>query len=95
MQKKARVPAIRFAGFMDAWEERKLGEMINVTSVKRIHQSDWTDCGIRFLRARDIVSAAKNEEPDDYLYISKEKYDEYSLASGKVDIGDLLVTGVT
>ena len=94
MQKKARVPAIRFAGFMDAWEERKLGEMINVTSVKRIHQSDWTDCGIRFLRARDIVSAAKNEEPDDYLYISKEKYDEYSLASGKVDIGDLLVTGV-
>jgi len=94
MQEQARVPAIRFAGFMDAWEERKLGEMINVTSVKRIHQSDWTDCGIRFLRARDIVSAAKNEEPDDYLYISKEKYDEYSLASGKVDIGDLLVTGV-
>ena len=40
---------------------------MNVTSVKRIHQSDWTDSGIRFLRARDIVSAAKNEEPDDYL----------------------------
>lgn len=51
---------------------------MNVTSVKRIHQSDWTDYGIRFLRARDIVSAYKNEEPDDYLYISKEKYDEYS-----------------
>ena len=67
---------------------------MNVTSVKRIHQSDWTDSGIRFLRARDIVSASKNEEPDDYLYISKEKYDEYSLVSGKVTIGDLLVTGV-
>ena len=67
---------------------------MNVTSVKRIHQSDWTDSGIRFLRARDIVSASKSEEPDDYLYISKEKYDEYSLVSGKVTIGDLLVTGV-
>ncbi|MBM6937378.1 restriction endonuclease subunit S [Pseudoflavonifractor phocaeensis] len=67
---------------------------MNITSVKRIHQSDWTDSGIRFLRARDIVSASKNEEPDDYLYISKEKYDEYSLVSGKVAIGDLLVTGV-
>ena len=65
---------------------------MNVTSVKRIHQSDWTDSGIRFLRARDIVSASKNEEPDDYLYISKEKYDEYSLVSGKVTIGDLLVS---
>ena len=67
---------------------------MNVTSVKRIHQSDWTDAGVRFFRARDIVSAYKNEEPSDYLYISKEKYDEYSAISGKVKIGDLLVTGV-
>ena len=67
---------------------------MNVTSVKRIHQSDWTDSGVRFLRARDIVSAAKNEEPDDYLYISKEKYEEYSALSGKVSVSDLLVTGV-
>ena len=27
MQEKARVPAIRFAGFTDAWEQRKLGEI--------------------------------------------------------------------
>ena len=26
MQEKANVPAIRFAGFTDAWEQRKLGE---------------------------------------------------------------------
>ncbi|WP_270469005.1 restriction endonuclease subunit S [Catenibacterium mitsuokai] len=88
------VPEIRFTGFTNDWEQRKLGEVMNVTSVKRIHQSDWTDYGIRFLRARDIVSAYKNEEPDDYLYISKEKYDEYSSISGKVSIGDMLVTGV-
>ena len=87
-------PEIRFKGFTDPWEQRKLGEMMNVTSVKRIHQSDWTDSGVRFLRARDIVAAAKNEEPDDYLYISKEKYEEYSALSGKVGVSDLLVTGV-
>ena len=94
MTKKSDAPAIRFKGFSDAWEQRKLGEMMNVTSVKRIHQSDWTDSGVRFLRARDIVAAAKNEEPDDYLYISKEKYEEYSALSGKVGVSDLLVTGV-
>ena len=94
MTKKSDTPAIRFKGFSDTWEQRKLGDVMNVTSVKRIHQSDWTDYGIRFLRARDIVSAYKNEEPDDYLYISKEKYDEYSSISGKVSIGDMLVTGV-
>ena len=69
MSEVKEVPEIRFAEFTDAWEKRKLGELMNVTSVKRIHQSDWTSSGVRFLRARDIVSEAKNEEPDDYLYI--------------------------
>ena len=32
MQEKARVPAIRFAGFTDAWEQRKLGEIVDVCS---------------------------------------------------------------
>ncbi|KIL72977.1 Type I restriction-modification system, specificity subunit S [Bacillus badius] len=67
---------------------------MDVTSVKRIHQSDWTNKGVRFLRARDIVAASKNEEPSDYLYISIDKYNEYSKVSGKVSQGDLLVTGV-
>ena len=78
----------------NAWEQRELGEIMDITSVKRIHQSDWTDSGIRFLRARDIVSAFKGEEPSDYLYISEEKYNEYTALSGKVKVGDLLVTGV-
>ena len=41
-------PEIRFPGFTEDWEERKLGDMMDVTSVKRIHQSDWTNSGIRF-----------------------------------------------
>jgi len=88
------VPEIRFPGFTADWEQRKLGEMMKVTSVKRIHQSDWTEEGVRFLRARDIVSLSKGERVTDVLYISKEKYDEYSQISGKVMVGDLLVTGV-
>ena len=94
MNKENKIPLIRFKGYTEDWEQRKLGEMMNVTSVKRIHQSDWTSSGVRFLRARDIVAAFKNEEPSDYLYISEEKYNEYSSLSGKVKIGDLLVTGV-
>ena len=88
------IPPINKKRITSSWEQRKLGDMMSVTSVKRIHQSDWTDSGVRFLRARDIVAATKNEEPDDYLYISKEKYEEYSALSGKVGVSDLLVTGV-
>ena len=89
-----RVPKRRFPGFTDAWELRKLGEVMEVTSVKRIHQSDWTDFGVRFLRARDIVAESKNESVSEPLFISQKKYDEYTAISGKVTKGDLLVTGV-
>lgn len=67
---------------------------MDVGSVKRIRQSDWTSKGIRFLRARDIVAFHNGEEVCDPLFISEEKYDEYSEISGKVRINDLLVTGV-
>lgn len=93
-QKAKKVPAIRFAGFDDEWVESTLGSLMEVTSVKRIHQSDWTDSGVRFLRARDIVAKAKNEIITEPLFISQEKYEEYSLLSGKVHPGDMLVTGV-
>ncbi|HEM5257988.1 TPA: restriction endonuclease subunit S, partial [Streptococcus suis] len=68
--------------------------VMEVTSVKRIHQSDWTDFGVRFLRARDIVAESKNESVSEPLFISQKKYDEYTAISGKVTKGDLLVTGV-
>ena len=85
---------VRLPGYTALWKLCTLGNIMNITSVKRIHQSDWTDNGVRFLRARDIVAAFNDEEPEDYLFISKDKYDEYSAISGKVSVGDLLVTGV-
>ena len=90
----SKFPQLRFAGFADAWEQRKLGEIMDVTSVKRIHQSDWTNKGVRFFRARDIVALSKREKIQDPLFISKQKYNEYSRTSGKVSVDDLLVTGV-
>lgn len=47
-QNGADKPELRFKGFTDAWEQRKLGELMEITSVKRIHQSDWTDSGVDF-----------------------------------------------
>lgn len=89
-----RVPKRRFPGFEGEWEQKKLGQLMDVGSVKRVHQSDWRDRGVRFLRARDIVSESKNKRPDDFLYIDEELYKKYSAISGVVEKGDLLVTGV-
>jgi putative type-I specificity determinant subunit len=89
-----RVPKRRFPGFEGEWEKKKLGEIMDVGSVKRVHQSDWRVNGVRFLRARDIVSEFKNAVSNDYLYIDEELYKAYTTISGKVEKGDVLVTGV-
>ena len=76
------------------WEQKYLGDVVgNITSVKRIHAEDWRDSGIPFYRAREIV-ALYNKEPISPLFIDEELYENFSAVSGKIQPGDLLVTGV-
>ena len=67
---------------------------MDVTSVKRIHQSDWKTTGVPFYRARDLVSLAKNFPIAEPIFIDKDTYENYSKKSGKVKRNELLVTGV-
>jgi len=87
-------PKYRFLRFTKPWKKKQLGDLMDIGSVKRIHQSDWRSNGVRFLRARDIVANFKNLKPANCLYIDKKTYDQYTIQSGKVSKGDLLVTGV-
>ncbi|MCT2918926.1 restriction endonuclease subunit S, partial [Limosilactobacillus fermentum] len=43
MSKK--VPQIRFKGFTDPWEERKLGDLGSVAMTKRIFKEQTSDTG--------------------------------------------------
>lgn len=96
MTNSKNIPKRRFKEFESdgEWGEFKLGQLMDVGSVKRVHQSDWREKGIRFLRARDIVAEAKNEKLDDFLYIDEELYNSHTSLTGKVQKGDILVTGV-
>ena len=44
MAEKSKIPAIRFAGFTEAWEQRKLGELGKATSGTSI-ESEFTETG--------------------------------------------------
>lgn len=77
----------------DGWKEVRLGDVMEITSCKRVHESDWTNSGIPFYRAREIV-ALHNKEKINPLYISEELYNKRISVSGKIQKNDLLVTGV-
>lgn len=94
IQSDSLTPVLRFLSFNKKWTSTKIGKIMDVGAVKRIHQSDWRESGIPFYRARDIIAIRQNKELPSPIYISHEQYENYSETSGKVNMNDLLVTGV-
>lgn len=78
----------------DDWEEKNLGSLFEITSSKRVFQSEWKFEGVPFYRARELAVLGDLGRVDNELFISKEMYDEYARKYGVPNPGDMLVTGV-
>lgn len=79
---------------MKNWQTKKLGELFEITSSKRVFKSEWKHEGVPFYRAREIVKLAKNGFVDNELFISEEMYHGYSKKYGIPKTGDIMITGV-
>ena len=77
----------------DNWKWVMWGEITNVVSARRVHQSDWKKEGIPFYRAREIDRLAENGFVENELYISEELFEEFS-KSGVPHTGDLMLSAV-
>lgn len=86
------VPEIRFPRFTGAWERHKFGELTAIKSASRVHKDEWRSSGVPFYRSSDVMSAINGTE-NDKAYISEELYEKLSSVSGKLEKGDILVTG--
>ncbi len=77
-----------------SWKWVKWGDIVNIVSARRVHQSDWQKEGIPFYRAREIAEMSRNNgQVDNELFISEELYNEFSV-SGIPKPGDIMVTAV-
>lgn len=87
-----RSPKIRFKGYSEDWEQRKLGEITELKSASRVHKDEWTSNGVPFYRSSDVMAAINGTE-NEKTFISEELYEKLSKVSGKLEEGDILVTG--
>ena len=71
MAEKSKIPAIRFAGFTDAWEQRKLGEVLKTRRGLTYRPSDVCQNGIRVLRSSNINSDSFVISEDD-VFVNRE-----------------------
>ena len=89
---KTLVPQIRFAGFTDPWEQRKLGDITEILSGARVHKGEWRTEGVPFYRSSDVMAAFNNTD-NERVFISQELFKELSARSGVPEQGDVMVTG--
>ncbi|RWZ04645.1 restriction endonuclease subunit S [Lactiplantibacillus plantarum] len=82
----AKVPELRFAGFADAWEERKLGDLGSVAMNKRIFKEQTSDVGdIPFYKIGTFGGT-----PD--AFISRDIFEEYKSKYQYPEVGDILIS---
>ena len=79
-------PEIRFEGFTDPWEQRKLGELGSVAMCKRIFKEQTTEQGdVPFYKIGTFGGT-----PD--AFISRELFDEYKRLYQFPKVGDILIS---
>ena len=86
MTKKSDAPAIRFKGFSDAWEQRKLGEIGSVSMCRRIFKEQTSENGeIPFYKIGTFGGEAD-------AFISRELFEEYKAKYQYPKKGDILIS---
>lgn len=74
------------------WEIMKLGEISEVTSSKRIYQSEQTKSGIPFYKISDFPNLIECGYSDTGIFISQAKYEELKSQKLVPNENDLLIT---
>lgn len=86
MEEKKLVPKLRFPGFTEPWEQRKLGEAATVEMNKRIFKEQTSSEGeVPFYKIGTFGGAADS-------YISRDLYEEYKKKYPYPNSGDILIS---
>ena len=85
-KKEAEVPEIRFSGFTDDWEQRKLGEIGTVMMCRRIFKNQTSESGeIPFYKIGTFGGVAD-------AFITRALFEEYRLKYPFPEKGDILIS---
>lgn len=76
------------------WEKKRLGDLADISSSKRIFANEYTETGVPFYRGKEVTEKSKGNEISVELFISEDRYNEIKRIYGVPVVGDILVTAV-
>ena len=81
-------------GLPFGWKKRKLDDICDVSSSKRIFLSDYVDNGVAFYRGKEITIKSQNKSISNEYFISQERFEEINKRFGSPKKDDILVSAV-
>jgi len=75
-------------------KKTKLGELLEITSSKRIFKNEYVDFGIPFFRTKEIVELSKGNKISLELFISEQRFNEIKSKFDLPKVGDILLSAV-
>lgn len=85
---------VDFGFIPEDWLCLTLSEICELTSSKRIFESDYVSDGIPFYRGQEISSLLLGKRIEDVIYIDKDKFEKLKAKFGAPEQGDILITAV-
>lgn len=83
-QPKSMVPKVRFKGFTDEWEQRKLGEMVKFSKGKGYSKSDLSNKGFPIILYGRMYTNYETEINNVDTFVQKQKNDSLISNGGEV-----------
>ena len=76
------------------WPQVKLGELVEITSSKRVKMADYVEKGVPFFRSKEVIERYKGNAITTELYITEEHYQTIKDKFGAPEEGHILLTSV-
>jgi len=76
------------------WQKKKLSDLFQVGSSKRVLKSQWKTSGVPFYRGREVTRLAADGFVENELFISEEHFAELSKEYGVPKAGDIVITAI-
>lgn len=78
----------------ESWEEKRLSELLTITSSKRIFYSEYVPSGVPFYRSKEIIELRNTGSTNSELFIKEDRFREIESKFGAPVEGDILMTSV-
>ncbi|MCR9493241.1 restriction endonuclease subunit S [Vibrio alginolyticus] len=77
-----------------SWQTETLGNILDISSSKRIKREEYVNEGVPFYRSKEIILKSKHLSFTPEIFISRERFDKLSEKFGSPQQGDILISAV-